>query len=295
MTSILNCFVRLDGANPPVSQLFVWFGRISSFQVLNTSILLAFYLYFFHEYGTPGFLIFLLIGNAMSVLDGLVSNGFGRNVERLRKAGYSDSTILFFMEYNQISSQILMYTVLTKMVPRECYSWQYLVQHFHWDTALKIAINFLQSELLFWLGHQLLHTHSAWMHLHVFHHCCVDSTWNTNLLFHPIDLAIEFTGPALGILALHRYGWNQDPLVLWISFLGFQLWYAYEHDEHLQFPHAQHHAECNSIYVIYSKLRNPPRHNHLKRYMQEHGFLSAFSSVERSSSTTTTTTSTAKT
>jgi hypothetical protein len=290
-TLFLNRFVRPDGAKPPVSQLFVWCGRISSFQVLNTSILLSFYLYFLHEYGTPGFIIFLLIGNAMTVLDGLVSNGFGRNVQRLRKAGYSDATILFFMEYNRISSQFLMYTVLTKLVPREYYSWQYILHHVHWDTILKIAINFLQAELLFWLGHMLLHTNSSssWMHFHVFHHCCVDSTWNTNLLFHPVDLAIEFTGPALGILALHRYCWNEDPMVLWISFLGFQLWYAYEHDEHLKLPHVQHHAECNSVYVIYSKLRNHPRHNHLKRYMQEHGFLS-LPSMECLSSTSTTTT-----
>ena len=138
--------------------------------------------------------------------------------------------------------------------------------------ASKIAANLLLSELLFCFGHSLMHTVPFLLKLHIFHHCSVRASFNTNLLFHPVDLAIEFAGPAAGLLGMHFCLW-QDQAVLLYTYLIFQLWYAYDHDETMKLYHTKHHATCDSVYVIYSNLRGNPKNNLLKSYMKEQGLL----------------------
>ena len=66
---------------------------------------------------------------------------------------------------------------------------------------------------------------------------------------------------------MHFTAWQRDALTLVVTFLTFQLWYACEHDEKLQLYHARHHAQCDSLYVIYTNFKSNPKHNKLKRYL----------------------------
>lgn len=110
------------------------------------------------------------------------------------------------------------------------------------------------------------------MKLHVFHHCSTRPTFNTNLLFHPLDLAIEFTAPALSLFLMHWHVWRDD-FVLLYSYILFQFWYAYDHDEHIRAYHVQHHADCDSLYAIYCNWRGVPAKNLLRNHMRREGLL----------------------
>jgi sterol desaturase/sphingolipid hydroxylase (fatty acid hydroxylase superfamily) len=273
--TILDVFVRPEGSKPPLAEPFVLFNRISFTLLLNTSVVLAFYLHLFRQYKLAAFAVYWIIGLGTSVLDGLVSNSFGKNIQRIRQAlGYSDVTILAIMEFNRFASQMLGYVVVNYVASDdEIYSFEYLSRHWNVKVAGAIATNFLLTEILFCLGHWPMHTVPYLMSLHVLHHCSVHSTWNTNLLFHPIDLAIEFAGPALGLLAMHRFVW-QDQATLLCTYVLFQLIYAFEHDETMQLHHARyHHANCDSLYVIYSNFRANPAKNALRDHMQRRGML----------------------
>ena len=63
------------------------------------------------------------------------------------------------------------------------------------SAVLQLLVNFVGMELLFTWCHRWLH--SSTPHLHVMHHALRTPSWTSNLLFHPLDLAAEFTGPLL--------------------------------------------------------------------------------------------------
>lgn len=273
--------IRPDNVKPPLSQAFVIdvVGRntkISSTLCFNTFVILVFHLHYFRTYyKIAAFFVYILVLQITFLVDALVSNSFGRAIVNLRKLGYNnDFAILAIMEFNLVSSQLLGYVIVNYIVTDDNnYSLKYLIEQFNVFLVAQVSINLLLTELLFYLGHSLLHTVPCLLDLHAFHHCSVRSTWNTNLLFHPIDLAIEFGLPVLSVLVMHYYVWN-DQLVLLLTYLIIQLWYAYDHDENLQLYHVKHHFDCDSLYAIYSKFRfglgqQPPKTNLLFSHMQK--------------------------
>jgi sterol desaturase/sphingolipid hydroxylase (fatty acid hydroxylase superfamily) len=276
---ILEPFVR--DTPPPVMQFF-W-GRLSSSIILQTFNTIVFHLYFFQKYSFPvSFGVYMLTCQLMLLLDAVVSNSFGNNVRNLRKAGYTDTVTLFFMEVNLVSSQLIGYVICIFVVTDPAtYTWQCLADRLvKTDTAvgliLAVTVNLALSDILFTAGHSLLHKVPAMLPLHVFHHCSTYSSWNTNLLFHPLDLSMEFAGPAGGLLWMHYCVWEQDQLILLTTYLIFQIWYALDHDEHLNFWHVQHHNTCSSAYTIYTPLAGNPGKNQLRQYMHEKGLLTRY-------------------
>jgi hypothetical protein len=55
------------------------------------------------------------------------------------------------------------------------------------------------------------------------HHACRWASNTTNLLFHPLDLALEFAGPYLCLVGMHLLLWH-DPIILFISIYIVQMW-----------------------------------------------------------------------
>jgi hypothetical protein len=88
-------------------------------------------------------------------------------------------------------------------------------------------------------------------------------------MFHPVDLMIEFAVPVLVVLSFQIFV-VQDPLCLFVTYLTFQLLYAWEHDEFFEkFSwHGRHHAACDSVYVIYTGGKDDPRSNLLRQHMR---------------------------
>jgi sterol desaturase/sphingolipid hydroxylase (fatty acid hydroxylase superfamily) len=88
------------------------------------------------------------------------------------------------------------------------------------------VLSLFLSDLAFTFGHWLMHTSKYLSQYHWLHHLCIKPTYITNVLFHPLDLAIEFAGPAFIIFALHFLIFK-DKEVLCMVFLIFQLWYLF--------------------------------------------------------------------
>ena len=113
------------------------------------------------------------------------------------------------------------------------------------------------TDILFFMVHKLLHERLP--RIHKLHHCCVYSSQSTNLFFHPIDLAMEFTAPVVAVwIGCCCIPWFDSQLQYhppWIfalcsaTMIG---WYAAEHDEWLKFDHVKHHRGCATGYFIYN-------------------------------------------
>lgn len=269
-------FVRSEGQKPPLSELFILnLGgiRFSSTCLLNTLLIVAFHVYYFRIWKLWGFALYIFLVMGTCVLDTQVSNGFSHNIRNLRKAGFSDSWTMFCMEFNRVASQLIGYAIVNYIVLAknpEVFSWASLSQSLlSLSVWGKIVVNLGVSEVLFFCGHGLMHTSPIFVDFHIFHHCCTTPTFATNLMFHPVDLSIEFAGPAGCLLAMHFLVWDEDASVLLITYLIFQLWYAYDHDESMNLYHVQHHQYCDSLYVIYSDYRSSTKANILKDIMRD--------------------------
>jgi len=277
--AFLDVFIRPKGTAPPLKQPFVLFwGRISCFIVVQSIIVFTSILYFFRQYKELGFAAYLLVQTGVCAVDGLVNNKFGRNIERIRRAvGYSDATILAIMGLNLVASQFLGYLVVNYIAIHNdaIYTWEYFAQRcVNLEMVAKIATNLALVDVAFYLGHSLMHKVPSIMKIHVLHHCSIEPTWNSNLLFHPMDLLMEFALPVLCLLLMHFGVWQDDAILVY-SYVAVQFWYAYDHDEMMRLPHsAMHHAYCDSSYAPYNgSWYGKPSDNRLKRHMDELGIL----------------------
>jgi hypothetical protein len=286
---MLQLFVRQSDVAPPLSNPTFFYNRISA-QLLWASFWICYsHVYSFHHYSFLwSFGLHMMISNFNSAIDGCVSNNWGYNIVNLRKAGFDDRTIAFYFQFNLFSSQLLGYLVMTQLVADPAI---FTAQHI-WTTWMNteavyligsfvaIVVNMAFGEATFYAAHKVLHESTLLVPFHVFHHCCTHSSWTTNLLFHPIDLALEFGGPVFSCVALHYGLWMPilgsvlARTVLWITYLIIQLWYAYDHDQCLKLWHVQHHTHCDRLYAIYTPfLKGRASDNLLKMQLQKSGLL----------------------
>jgi sterol desaturase/sphingolipid hydroxylase (fatty acid hydroxylase superfamily) len=117
-----------------------------------------------------------------------------------------------------------------------------------------VLVNLALSEVCFTTAHTALHRTDRGARLHHLHHCCKPCSWSSNLIIHPLDMAIEFSGPVLVLLFTHHYIFHH-PTAFFLSITVLQLWYAIDHSEVLQLTHYKHHTHVNTFYCIYLKWR----------------------------------------
>lgn len=256
-------------------------GRASiSFQlILQTTLFLSFFLVGFrlsYPHNLVAFLVYVVVVSNFVIVpvDGLASNALGRNVVNLRRAGYSDVTILAFLNFNAWASQLIGFVVANfvctddEIFTLEFYMDLFAQPHKVGIMALRIFASLAVAEVLFVTSHSLLHTNKRLSDVHVFHHYCTFPCYTANLLFHPIDLLIEFSGPALSLFALH-FGVFQDQATFLVTYIVFQLWYSYDHEEYLNTYHAEHHRTCNSVYAIYTNVKGDAKANFLRERIRK--------------------------
>ncbi len=204
-----------------------------------------------HErYGSNGLALFSLFQLAVVYLDFCISPTAGANMRRAMANGFSRSAVIAIMVFNLIGTNVLVSWVASTFCgPMYGGKLQVL-----WSTPGIIVCNLAMSELCFTAAHTCLHVTKYGAKLHRLHHCCKPSSWSSNLIIHPIDMAVEFSGPVLGLLLADRYMFR-DPSALFLSLTVLQLWYALDHSEYLQLPHYWHHAHINNYMCIYLKSR----------------------------------------
>lgn len=116
-----------------------------------------------------------------------------------------------------------------------------------------VALYLLATEIMFTAGHAWLH-HTKWgREIHTLHHLCKPASLSSNLLFHPIDMMVEFGGPFLSLILMHVYIF-QDPFIFKTAMTILNIWYSADHDENLGLSHLHHHKEMGpTILTIYGR------------------------------------------
>ena len=245
---LLDYAVRADGAAAP----WAAFGGAPYVLWAVAEILLS-HLVWMRRWGAAGFALHLAVSVASTAADGAVSNSFGANVRWLRANGYSDAVTAATMLANLVASQALGFLVVAA-VCTDALDVGTLARMASLPVLAKVAVNMAMGEVTFTLAHRALHRRLAG--LHRMHHCCKRASWSTNLIFHPVDLALEFAGPVGCLLAAHYVLWDQDQTVLLLSYLILQVWYGLDHDEYLKLYHHTHHLAVDSVYTIYCKFKD---------------------------------------
>eukprot|EP00040_Diaphanoeca_grandis_P001216 m.17781 g.17781 ORF g.17781 m.17781 type:complete len:280 (-) comp11673_c0_seq1:123-962(-) len=190
----------------------------------------------------------LFVGWVSIIADWFVSNTMKDNLADLKLFGYEPHWMWLLMFVNLVGSNCLVCVICNGF---GCFE---VEPRFDLHVIGGLVLNFVMAECTFTGAHFWLHRSKVAAEYHCLHHCCKPCSWSTNVLFHPVDLAIEFSGPFIGLVAMHLFV-LQDAFVLLLSVHLLHLWYALDHSELLQLFHYQHHVSVDSVYSIYVKLR----------------------------------------
>lgn len=198
------------------------------------------------KYGISGLMVQTIFAFFSSVMDWHLFPHFKKNMRRLNKRGWSSLHVWSVMCLN-----LCMINAVIGHIYMHCQSTNMVLDK---KTILQFVINMSIAEVLFTSAHALLHYTECGSKLHHMHHCCVDASWSTNLIFHPIDMLIEFTTPLLSVVAMHSLLWKNKSS-LFLSTLLIHIWYAADHSANLKLPHTIHHSQFNTVFTIYIKKR----------------------------------------
>lgn len=209
------------------------------------------------------------------ILDGYVSNHFGKNIITLRQAGkYTDHMISSIVLYNLISTHTLtwfifriicngmLYDIILSwyQIPISMYQYSYISY-----IVFAVTINICITELLFYYGHKLLH--EKYPSFYIMHHCCLLPSNLTNFIFHPIDMIIEFGSPGIFLLLSHYIIWKQNISIMMLSYSIVQIYYSWDHSEYLKTYHYHHHTHHDAVYTIYMKYKSNPKLDQIRHYI----------------------------
>jgi Fatty acid hydroxylase len=209
-----------------------------------------------------GYVCGTLFAYSLTVFDGLSSPRLGDTVCNLRVNGYRDGFSLSVMTFNAFASQAIGFCLVGLLCPDPAMpEWLATLRSGRALSVLigRVALNLGLSDVLFWWSHRLMHRQAWAAPLHRMHHCSRKTSTTTNLIFHPVDLAIEFAGPASIVLLTHFFLFDANQLSLVCTYVVFQIYYALDHDEWLSLAHSKHHVACNSVYPIYTTFKSDPR------------------------------------
>ena len=193
-------------------------------------------------YNLKGWVFITFLGYFSTILDYIYFPYLKHNFILLEKNGFKKFYVWMIMLLNLILTNILVGLIY------------YYVEFnsLKWYTSIQVLINMIITEVIFTLSHMLLHYSYVGAKLHLMHHCCKQASWSTNLIFHPLDMAAEFSGPVLSVLLMHHYVWQNNATLI-LTVLIVHLWYALDHSATLNLPHTKHHTHINTLFTIYVK------------------------------------------
>jgi hypothetical protein len=235
-----------------------------------------------HElYGWPGLAAHTLLCLLGPItMDWFVSPTFKNNLKRLNANGYSTSTVVATMILNLAATNVLVCGIkeiycengtLSRLLSADAAKHELPISL----VLVQTLVNLVLAEITFTVGHFFLHHNEHGANWHLMHHCCKPCSWSANLIFHPCDMAVEFSGPMLSLVLSHElYFKHVDPsgAGLLVSMTVMHFWYAIDHSENLKLYHYEHHMRVDSLYTIYIKLRTlsllGPRKDWVRKLMK---------------------------
>ena len=198
------------------------------------------------KYGLTGWAIQTLVGYISTYIDYMFYPHLKKNMQTLKKHGWKPWQVWSIMLFNLCVTNALVGAIYVYC--------QSMSVKFTKKTWIQLFINMSITEFLFTSAHAILHYTDTGSKIHKMPHCCQQASWSTNLIFHPLDIAAEFSGPVVSIILMHAFVW-QDIATLFLSTLVLHLWYALDHSANLKLPHTKHHSQFNTVFTIYLKKR----------------------------------------
>ena len=174
-------------------------------------------------------------------LDHFTSPLSARIVRNMNQGGYS----------NKIIATCVIINVMLYWVPCAVPLWMFGTRdNFSVDlgTIFNVLLILCVTEVYFSNSHKILHQYLP--NLHVMHHYCDYCSFTSNLLFHPLDLFVEFGVPLL-IVGLLGGVVLQDTPTMVMAYAVVMPWYVLDHDQYLQLGHWRHHKYCSGHYSVY--------------------------------------------
>eukprot|EP01084_Bolivina_argentea_P126830 224467_1 len=193
--------------------------------------------------------LLLLVGFMFNFMDFVVSNAPYKNLETMNKNGISNTRAILYMVLN-----LFIYQTVWILISRLILNSINIVYYFDIWLIFKIAITLTFGEIYFFYGHKALHETEFGAKIHLLHHCGMNSSLSTGLMFNPLDIIIEFAGPNLVLLFM--YFITMDACLLVVGGCIILGWYGAEHDENLQLHHYDHHKYCDSDYTAYIRYKD---------------------------------------
>lgn len=200
------------------------------------------------EYGLYAYVTTFCMTVLVGLLDLNNSDNAWKNLEIMKQAGFSGVQLVCYGSYILSATPLAGWFLTTNMTN---YNPGYEGVDFSYFSPTRVVLPALVMVLLtdgcFFMMHRLLH--EQFPRIHLLHHCCVYSSACTNIFFHPLDFAMEFTLPVSLLWFLSNY-YCEYPWLFTISY-SMQSWYALTHDEWLGLPHTRHHLSCATGYFVY--------------------------------------------
>mmetsp|Transcript_4947 Transcript_4947/g.7500 ORF Transcript_4947/g.7500 Transcript_4947/m.7500 type:complete len:251 (-) Transcript_4947:157-909(-) len=211
--------------------------------------------YSYHFAGWAGVFIYTLMASNLTVgLDFILSPTPWENVARIaREYNVSPFAIYALMAVNMLCANLLIVGILVffggiNVTPPSVFHTMEMLR-----LVGSLVLYWTLSEVTFTAGHMWLHCTKMGRRIHNMHHLARNPSWSTNLLFHPIDLVVEFGGPFITMPLMHYY-FIQDPFAFRIAILSLYIWYAANHSENLGLSHTTHHTSMGkNVLTIYGK------------------------------------------
>jgi len=150
----------------------------------------------YHRYGIYAWIAHtLILGWGGIWVDRYISPTMQNNFQQLQAYGYSPRSMWMLMFMNLVGSNSLV-TVINNGFG--CFDVEPRI-----DLKLIIGLaTMVMAEVTFAGAHYWLHRSQRGGEYHKLHHCCRPCSWSTNLLFHSIDLALEFSGPFIAMVTM---------------------------------------------------------------------------------------------
>jgi hypothetical protein len=221
--ALLSTFVRPDDAKPPLALI----SGVPYFIICNVWMFYAIWIAM-PSYQWWGWALHVAVSAFCFALDGWCANWAGKNFVSLRANGFSDGNIAATMLFNLSASQALTMIVFQMYSIVDPVSIVFASSNLGvWlARVVQIAINLGMTEIAFYFAHRALHLSPTLSPLHKMHHCCRWASNTTNVLFHPLDLVLEFAGPYVCVVGMHQFAWSDD-VVLFLSLFIVQMWYVF--------------------------------------------------------------------
>ena len=178
---------------------------------------------------------------SLLVIDYFTSPLTARIVRNMNRGGFSNTVIATCVIIN----------VLVYWVPCAASLWMFgTPDNFSVDygTIFNVLLILCATDVYFTISHKILHQYLPG--LHVMHHYCDYCSFTSNVLFHPVDLFVEF-GVPLALVGVIGGMILQDTPTMVLAYAIAMPWYVLDHDQYLQLEHWRHHKYCSGHYSAY--------------------------------------------